>query len=76
LLFGGNNPTAAMSYEEQVQELETELTTHLRDRRLNDQDNQRLLNGVGAQHDSPRFWRDSLPLDLFRPEESWGCRGE
>ena len=38
----------------QVDELKGELTLHLRDRVLSDEDNQRLLNGVGAQHDRAR----------------------
>jgi transposase len=38
-------------YRKQVEALNEELTTHLRDRTLCDEDNQRLLNGVGAQHD-------------------------
>lgn len=41
-------------YRDQVQQLDDELTIHLRDRLLRDEDNQRLLNGVGAQHDR---WR-------------------
>lgn len=42
-------------YRKQVQQLEEELTAHLRDRILTDADNQRLLNGVGAQHDRGRL---------------------
>jgi len=38
-------------YEKQAEVLDDELTAHLRDRTLPDPDNQRLLNGVGAQHD-------------------------
>lgn len=38
-------------YAKQAHGLHDELTTHLRDRVLRDADNQRLLNGVGAQHD-------------------------
>jgi transposase len=41
-------PTA---YGKQAGALEDELTVHLRDRAFRDEDNQRLLNGVGAQHD-------------------------
>ncbi len=37
-------------YRAQVEQLDNELSIHLRDRRLRDKDNQRLLNGVGAQH--------------------------
>jgi transposase len=39
------------AWRKQVEALEMELTDHLRARRLRDQDSQRLLNGVGAQHD-------------------------
>lgn len=38
-------------YEKQVDQLEAQLTHQLRNRILTDDDNQRLLNGVGAQHD-------------------------
>jgi hypothetical protein len=38
-------------YRKQAEALNDELTTYLRDRTLCDEDNQRLLNGVGAQHD-------------------------
>jgi hypothetical protein len=34
--------------------IEKELTRHLRPRMLKDQDNQRLLNGIGLQHDRGR----------------------
>lgn len=37
------------------QELERRLTGHLRDRRLKDRDNQRLLDGIGAQMDRGRL---------------------
>jgi transposase len=38
-------------YCRQAEALDEELTAHLKDRTFRDQDNQRLLNGVGAQHD-------------------------
>ena len=41
----------ATDYTRQVAELAGELTFHLRDRIFKDQDNQRLLNGIGTQHD-------------------------
>jgi hypothetical protein len=41
-------------YTQQVEELTDELTIHLRNRVLSDKDNQRLLDGVGAQHDRGR----------------------
>lgn len=38
-------------YQARVQKLEETLTQHLRNRVLRDDDNQRLLNGIGTQHD-------------------------
>jgi transposase len=38
-------------YRKQAKALDEELTTHLKDRTLRDPHNQRLLNGVGTQHD-------------------------
>jgi len=49
-LSAKKNELDAAAYEKQVGELKDELTLHLRDRVLSDEDNQRLLNGVGAQH--------------------------
>jgi transposase len=40
---------------EAIQDLEILLSWHLRDRILTDKDNQRLLNGVGAQMDRERL---------------------
>lgn len=45
------------AYRKQVRAITQELTTHLRDRRLRDPDNQRLLNGVGAQNDRGHLLR-------------------
>lgn len=45
------------AYRRQVRAITRELTTHLRDRRLSDPDNQRLLNGVGAQNDRGHLLR-------------------
>lgn len=42
-------------YEKRARQVDEELTLHLRDRRLRDADNQRLLNGAGAQHDRGRL---------------------
>jgi transposase len=53
-LSAKKNELNAADYKLQVDELNGELTSHLRDRILNDEDNQRLLNGVGAQHDRVR----------------------
>jgi hypothetical protein len=41
----------AEEFARQVGELDDELTIHWRDRVLKDPDNQRLLNGIGGQHD-------------------------
>jgi hypothetical protein len=44
-------------YGKQAEVRDDELTAHLRDRTLRDPDNQRLLNGVGAQHDQGHVLR-------------------
>ena len=44
-------------YQQQVTELNRELTYHLRNRIFLDDDNQRLLNGVGTQHDRGHILR-------------------
>lgn len=41
----------AREFPAQVDRIEKELTWHLRPRRLKDPDNQRLLDGIGLQHD-------------------------
>jgi transposase len=53
-LSAKKNELNAADYRIQVDELNGKLTFHLRDRVLSDEDNQRLLNGVGAQHDRVR----------------------
>ena len=53
-LSAKKNELDVADYRKQVDELNGELTSHLRDRVLSDEDNQRLLNGVGAQHDRAR----------------------
>ena len=53
-LLAKKSELKAADYRTQVDELKGELTLHLRDRVLSDEDNQRLLNGVGAQHDRAR----------------------
>lgn len=50
-------------YGSRGEELEQELTWHLGDRKLSVADNQRLLNGIGEQHDKGR-----VLLFLKRPE--------
>jgi hypothetical protein len=44
----------AQNLQADVKRIEEELTTHLRPRFLKDQDNQRLLDGIGLQHDRGR----------------------
>jgi hypothetical protein len=51
LLSANRQKMKPKDYRKQAKALDDELTTHLRDRTLGDEDNQRLLNGVGAQHD-------------------------
>ena len=41
-------------YAEKAEQIETDLTWLLRPRRLRDPDNQRLLDGIGLQHDQQR----------------------
>jgi transposase len=41
-------------FQAEVERIEEELTAHLRNRILKDDDNQRLLNGIGQQHDRER----------------------
>jgi len=53
----------AANYDEQVEKLDAEVTHHLRDRTLKDDDNQRLLNGIGTHHD-----RGNLLRFLHQPE--------
>jgi transposase len=56
-LAAEKNGIAAADYLQRVKELDDQLTFHLRDRVLHDEDNQRLLNGVGAQHDKGHVLR-------------------
>jgi hypothetical protein len=51
------------NYAEQVQQLEAQVTHHLRMRTLQDDDNQRLLDGIGLHHD-----RGNLLRFLHQPE--------
>jgi transposase len=44
----------APDYQAQVERIDRELTDHLRIRCLKDRDNQRLLDGIGLQHDQGR----------------------
>ena len=47
----------AAHYAAKANALQQELTLHLRNRSLRDDDNQRLLNGVGTQHDPGHILR-------------------
>ena len=49
--------TNAPDYQAKANELNQQLTHHLRNRSLRDDDNQRLLNGVGTQHDQGHILR-------------------
>jgi transposase len=44
----------AKKFQAEVKRIEEELTLHLRNRVLKDKDNQRLLDGIGLQHDRGR----------------------
>jgi transposase len=57
LLSAGGKEMKPGDYGKQAKVLDDELTAHLRDRTLRDPDNQRLLNGVGAQHDQGHVLR-------------------
>jgi hypothetical protein len=52
-----------IDYQAQVERIDQELTYHLRIRRLRDPDNQRLLDGIGWQHD-----RGRVLTFLYKPE--------
>jgi transposase len=56
----------AVDYTGQVAELDGQLTFHLRDRIFRDRDNQRLLNGIGTQHDRGHILR-FLSIDGIDP---------
>jgi transposase len=70
-LFANRKKMGARAWRKQAEQLDTELTAHLRDRRLRDRDNQRLLNGVGVQHDRGhvlRFLREQAEPTNNRAE--------
>jgi hypothetical protein len=54
-LGSGRTNITPGSYRKQARQLDKDLTAHLRSRLLTDPDNQRLLNGVGLQHDLGRL---------------------
>jgi transposase len=53
-LWRGQRAGKAEDYQAEVGRMEEELTFHLRPRFLKDEDNQRLLDGIGLQHDRGR----------------------
>jgi hypothetical protein len=62
----------ARNFEARATRIEEKITDHLRPRRLQDEDNQRLLDGIGLQHD-----RGNLVRFLQEPEvEPTNNRGE
>ena len=63
LLPADRKDVGQKAWRKRVEALNRELTAHLRDRRLRDRDSQRLLNGVGTQHDRGhvlRFLREEV----------------
>jgi len=62
----------ARNFQVRAERIEEKITGHLRRRRLQDADNQRLLNGIGLQHD-----RGNLLRFLHEPDvEPTNNRGE
>ena len=53
-LWRDHHAGKAENFQAEAERIEDELTIHLRDRRLKDEDNQRLLDGIGLQHDRGR----------------------
>jgi transposase len=62
----------ANDFQAEVERFEDELTIHLRPRILKDEDNQRLLDGIGLQHDRGRVLLFLHDLDI----EPTNNRGE
>ena len=56
-LWHARSSLASEEFRTGHQELDEKLTYHLRNRILRDDDNQRLLNGIGLQHDRGRLLR-------------------
>jgi hypothetical protein len=56
-LWKAHHQGTAPNYAEQVEQLEAEVTHHLRRRTLRDDDNQRLLDGIGIHHDRGNLLR-------------------
>ncbi len=56
-LWKGRQSFSPQQYQACVQELDQKLTHHLRNRVFHDDDNQRLLNGIGGQNDRGHLLR-------------------
>jgi len=57
VLWKANQRGEAADYDRKVETLENQITDHLRPRMLKDEDNQRLLDGIGLQHDRGNLLR-------------------
>src|SRR5438132_1887312 len=64
----------AADFQAKAEQIEQDLTHHLRHRFLKDQDNQRLLDGIGLQHDLGRVLR-FLHNPAVEPTNNRGERG-
>lgn len=56
-LWHARGAVSREQYQDQSKQLEQQLTDHLGNRILKDDDNQRLLNGIGTQHDRGHLLR-------------------
>src|SRR5712691_752362 len=63
----------AKNFQARAEQFEQDLTDHLRHRSLKDEDNQRLLDGIGLQHDQGRVLR-FLHNPLVEPTNNRGER--
>jgi len=63
----------AKNFQARAEKFEQKLTSHLRHRSLKDKDNQRLLDGIGEQHDQGRVLR-FLQNPLVEPTNNRGER--
>ena len=71
-LWRGQRAGKGRNFQVRAERIEEKITGHLRPRRLQDADNQRLLDGVGLQHD-----RGNLLRFLHEPQvEPTNNRGE
>src|SRR5216683_168748 len=63
----------AKNFQARAEQFEQDLTDHLRNRSLKDEDNQRLLDGIGEQHDQSHVLR-FLHNPLVEPTNNRGER--